>query len=147
MFYYKSAAPGNLQLTDELDAGNHFSEQLHQYEVTGLTWKGKLKDEYDGYERNLLYGAYTDDGKAYNGSCRFTVQVNPANDGVKLRRRINRTGNGVQTALVYIDGKLVPRPWHIVIPSLSTGKGPVDGWYDSDFEIPSSFTKGKNRLK
>ncbi len=147
VFYYKSAAPGNLQLSDELDPGNHFSEQQHRYEVSGLTWKGKLKDEYDGYERNLLYGAYTDDGKAYNGSSRFTVQVNPANDGVKLRRRINRTGNGVQTALVYIDGKLVPRPWHIVIPSLSTGKGPVDGWYDSDFEIPSSFTKGKKSIE
>jgi hypothetical protein len=146
IYYYKSAANSNLVLTDELDPGNHFSERGHQYKVEGLTWKGKLKDEYDGYERNLEYGAYTDDGKAYNGSSTFNASIDAANDGVKLRRRINRNGNGVQTASVYVDGKAVPRLWHIVIPSLSTGKGPVDGWYDSDFEIPASFTKGKKSL-
>jgi hypothetical protein len=146
VFYYKSKNPSNLQLTDEIDVGNHYDEQLHQYQVHQLTWKGILKDEYDGYERNLNYGAYTDDGKAFNGSSNFTAVIDPANVGVKLRKRINRNGNGVQTAEIFVDGKKIERPWHIVIPSLSTGKGTVDGWYDSDFEIPSSYTKGKRKI-
>ncbi|MBP6022875.1 DUF2961 domain-containing protein [Ferruginibacter sp.] len=145
-FYYKSKATSGLLLTDELDIGNHFDEKRHNYEVNKLTWKRILKDDYDGYERNLNYGSYTDDGKAFNGSSRFTVTIDPANNGVKLRKRINRNGNGVQTADVFVDGKKIERPWHIVIPSLSTGKGTVDGWYDSDFEIPSSNTKGKNKI-
>jgi hypothetical protein len=146
-FYYKSKAASGLILTDEIDAGNHFDEQQHNYQVTKLTWKGILKDDYDGYERNLNYGSYTDDGKAFNGSSSFEVNIDPANKGVKLRRRINRNGNGVQTAEVSVDGKKIERPWHIVVPSLSTGKGTVDGWYDSDFEIPASYTSGKNKIK
>lgn len=145
-FYYKSKDGSNLILTDEMDVGNHFSEQQHQYVVNKLTWKGRLKDDYDGYERNLDYGSYTDDGKASNGSSKFIVAIDRNNKGVKLRKRINRNGNGVQTAEVYIDGKKVERPWHIVIQSLSTGKGPVDGWYDSDFEIPASLTQGKSSI-
>lgn len=146
VFYYKSKESSNLFLTDEVDPGNHFSEAEHQYAVTGLKWKGTLKDEYDGYERNLEYGSYTDDGKAFNGSSTFNVAIDKANSGVKIRKRINRNGNGVQTAEVFVDGSKVERPWHIVIPSLSTGKGPVDGWYDSDFEIPASLTKGKSKI-
>ncbi len=147
VFYYKSKKASGLSLTDEIDVGNHFSEQKHNYEVHNLTWKGILKDDYDGYERNLNYGSYTDDGKAFNGSSSFTAYIDPANSGVKLRKRINRNGNGVQTAEVFIDGKKIERPWHIVIQSLSTGKGPVDGWYDSDFEVPLSYTKGKEKIK
>jgi hypothetical protein len=129
-----------------MDVGNHFSEQQHQYVVNKLTWKGKLNDDYDGYERSLDYGSYTDDGKAFNGSSKFSVAIHRNNKGVKLRKRINRNGNGVQTAEVFVDGKKIERPWHIVIPSLSTGKGPVDGWYDSDFEIPASLTQGKSSI-
>jgi len=76
--------------------------------------------------------------------------IDPQNQGVKLRKRINRKGNGVQTAEVYVDGeKVKERPWHIVTPSLSTGEGgkdDFDGWLDSDFEIPQEYTKGKNKI-
>ncbi len=146
IYYYKSKTGENLLLTDEIDVGNHYSESMHQYKITGLTWKGIVKDEYDGYERNLDYGACTDDGKAFNGSSKFTVKINTDNTGVKLRKRINRNGNGLQKAEVYVDGKKVDKPWQVVIPSISTGRGIVDGWYDTDFEIPSNFTKGKSTI-
>jgi hypothetical protein len=145
-FYYKSRAASNLLLTDELDVGNHFDEMKHNYRVSGLTWKGTLKDEYDGYERNLMYGSCTDDGKAFSGSSSFEANIDPDNNGVKIRKRINRNGNGVQTAEMYVDGKKIGRPWHIVIPSVTTGKGSVDGWYDSDFEIPPAYTRGKKKI-
>ena len=60
---------------------------------------------------------------------------------------MNRRANGVQSAAVYVDGVLVKeRPWHIVTPSLSTGKGDLDGWFDSDFNIPVQYTRGKPRI-
>lgn len=86
-FYYKSRVSSNLFLTDEIDVGNHFSEQQHQYVVRKLTWKGKVKDDYDGYERNLDY--------AFNGSSKFSVAIDGNNKGVKLCKRINRNSNGV----------------------------------------------------
>lgn len=142
IFYYKSAAGPNLHLTDEIDVGNHFSETQHAYKVSGQTWQGILRDEYDGYERNMQFGSCTDDGRAFKGASRFTAAISPDNDGVKLRKRINRRDNGVQTAEVFVNGTKVGRPWHIVTPSLSTGKAELDGWFDSDFEIPASLTRG-----
>ncbi|MBK8653032.1 MAG: DUF2961 domain-containing protein [Haliscomenobacter sp.] len=147
IFYYLSKNGSNLFLTDEVDVGNHFSESLHQYAIQNQTWKGHVVDSYDGYERNLDYATYSDDGKAFNGSSRFTVRIDPQNQGVRLRKRMNRRDNGVQSAAVYADGVLVKeRPWHIVTPSLSTGKGDLDGWFDSDFNIPVQYTRGKPRI-
>jgi hypothetical protein len=163
IFYYKAGTGPNLQLTDEMDVGNHFSETRHHYQIRQQTWQGSLHDQYDAYERNLDYGACTDEGRAFNGSSQFTVTVDPKNQGIKLRKRINRNGNGVQSAEVFVDGNKVGRPWHIVTPSSSTRKAAatdgsttlqpanatgrdVNGWYDSDFEIPASFSKGKDRV-
>lgn len=161
--YYKAGGGSNLQLTDEIDVGNHFSERQHNYHLTGQTWQGIRKDEYDGYERNLDYGICTDDGRSFRGASEFTVTVDAKNEGVRLRKRINRAGNGVQTAEVRVDGVKVPRPWHIVTASFDTGPRPenggtalqpamatgrsIDGWYDSDFELPASLTRGKSQLK
>lgn len=146
-FYYKAAAGPNLVLTDELDVGNHFSERQHQYAVTQQTWQGFRQDDYDGYERRRDYGRHTDDGRAFKGASRFTVAVDPANNGVRLRKRINRLGNGVQTASVLVDGTPVGRPWHIVTLAQSPAEHPLDGWFDSEFEIPASHTRGKDRIE
>jgi hypothetical protein len=146
IFYYKSAAGPNLQLSDEIDVGNHFSETAHGYRVTDQTWQGFRTDDYDGYERRRDYGRYSDDGRAYRGSSRFNVAVDPANQGVRLRKRINRNENGVQTAEVFVDGVKVGRPWHVVTLARSPGKDDLDGWFDTDFEIPAALTRGKSRL-
>ncbi len=145
-FYYKNKGESDLELCDEIDVGNHFSEDAHSYQVNGLTWKGSFTADYDGYERNLNFGTCTDDGKAFKGSSSFTINLNPQNNGIKLRKRVNRADNGVQEAEVYVDGVKVSRPWLIFTASISTGKGNFDGWYDSDFNIPGSYTKGKRAV-
>jgi hypothetical protein len=86
-------------------------------------------------------------GRAFNGASRFTVAVDPDNNGVRLRKRINRLGNGVQTAEVLVDGTPVERPWHIVTLAQSPAEHPLDGWFDSEFEIPASHTRGKDRIE
>lgn len=141
-YYYK--ASGNLVLTDRLDVGNAESEAAHRYAIEGQTWAGALRAGYDGYERNYEYDLAGDDGRAFNGHTEFTVAIDPDNHGVKLRRRIYRSGNGVQRATVYVDGVAVDRPWDIV--TLSSAPS-YQGWYDADFEIPARYTEHKNSIR
>lgn len=53
----------------------------------------------------------------------------------------------MQTAEVFVDGLKVGRPWHIVTPSMTTGKAELDGWFDTDFEVPPALTRGKARVE
>jgi hypothetical protein len=125
------------------------SEQAHAYKIAGQTSAASLTQGYDSYESNLDYHIVTDDGRSFNQYHEFDVNLLKDNQGVRLRNRINRAGNGIQTANVYVDGELIPVPWYI-----ATYSGPgfianrtFDGWYDSEYEIPSAFTKGKEKVR
>ena len=50
----------------------------------------------------------TDGGRAFTGSSKFTVKLDRHNQGVKLRRRLNRNLANVQQAKVCVDGKEIP---------------------------------------
>ena len=145
MFYYKSPSAARLKLTDKLDVGNESSERSHNYRNTAQTWEQTLTSCYDGYEKKRDYDCLTDDGRAFNGSSEFTVAIDPANNGVRIRKRVSRFENGLQTANVYVDGeKVTERPWHMVQASTA----PDDqAWYDCDFQIPASYTNGKKNIK
>lgn len=145
VYYYKSPFGGNLLLTDQLDVGDPVSEANHRYSVSGQTWARTLRSGYDGYERNYEYDICQDDGRAFNGSSEFTVNISPANHGVELRRRLYRSGNGQQRAIVYVDGaQVTERPWDVC--TLSTAPF-YQGWYDADFEIPAAYTQGKRQIR
>jgi hypothetical protein len=162
VFYYKSPGSGMLKLTDQLDVGNASSENQHDYRIEGEIWTGKKFTYYDGYSTDIAYDRCEDDGRAFNKKSSFTVKIDSLNNGALLRKRIYRTGNGIQKAWVYVDGKKVERPWYIVTPSSapeiqivrdSTKKVMIipselenQGWYESDFTIPVEYTKQKNRL-
>ena len=146
VFYYKSDASNatKLKLTDQVNIADASSENSHGYTVSGQTWNGTLTSGYDGYERNYAYDVITDDGRAFNGYSQFTVAIDPGNSGVKLRKRINRTSNGVQQANVYADGvKINERPWYVC--DLGTAPN-YQSWYDTNFDIPASYTAGKSSI-
>ncbi len=143
VYYYKSATSGNLILTDKFDVGDAASEKAHHYQLTGKTWEQSVYAGYDGYERDYQYDMLRDRGYGHNGNSEFTATIAPNNGGVKLRRRIYRTDNGKQFAIVYVDGVKVKRLWDIVTQSTAPT---YQGWFDSDFEIPASYTKGKNSI-
>jgi hypothetical protein len=145
VYYYKSPSGGNLVLTDEVDVGDATSEAAHRYSVSGQTWTGIRSSGYDGYERNYEYDMLRDDGRAFTGHSEFAVAIAGGNHGVKLRRRIYHSGNGIQRADVYVDGvKVKERPWDIC--TLSSAPF-YQGWFDSDYEIPSTYTKGKRSIR
>jgi hypothetical protein len=145
VYYYKAAPAGHLVLTDQLDVGDAASEAAHRYSVTGQTWAGTRRSGYDGYERDYEYDSCQDDGRAFADNSEFTVTIPPANNGVKLRRRLFRSGNGQQRAFVYVDGVRVnERPWDVC--TLSSAPS-YQGWFDADFEIPAAYTQGKRKLR
>lgn len=145
VYYYKAASAGHMLLTDQLDVGDPASEAAHHYSITGQTWAGTRRSGYDGYERDYEYDACQDDGRAFAGNSEFTVAISPANHGVKIRRRLFRSGNGQQRAYVYVDGVRVnERPWDVC--TLSSAPF-YQGWLDADFEIPAAYTQGKRKVR
>jgi len=150
VFYYKSPFGANLELTDELDIGNSLSEEKHKFKNKHQTGIERITQGYDGYEQNYDHAVFNDDGRSNKGYSEFTVSINPDNNGVKIRKRINRFNNGIQTAEVYIDGQKCQNLWHIVSNSQSPKSSyspQFDGWYDADFEVHPRYTKGKKEIR
>ncbi|OHB01084.1 MAG: hypothetical protein A3F53_00105 [Candidatus Zambryskibacteria bacterium RIFCSPHIGHO2_12_FULL_48_10] len=145
VYYYKDAdGKSNLTLTDKLDVGNIQSENSHGYSIDKQTWFGSTNSNYDGYEQKLDYIHIIDNGRSNNGYSQFTVKIDPNNNGVKLRKRLNRYNNQIQKADVYVnDAKVTENPWYI----MDLNSDASHGFIDSDFEIPSSYTVGKSSLK
>jgi hypothetical protein len=143
-FFYGRPSPG-IALTDQLDVGNKDSEAAHAYRVTGDRKEIKGKYWYDGEFNNVLFATppIEDDGASFAGSSQFTVKIDPANSGVRLRRRLDKAMSR-QMAAVYVDGvKVAERPWY----NVDCEKTYRDiRWVESDFEIPAKYTKGKNSI-
>ncbi|MFJ2738937.1 glycoside hydrolase family 172 protein [Streptomyces sp. NPDC087440] len=81
----------------------------------------------------------TDSGRAYGrgGGSEFGLTVDPANRGVVLTRRLDRTIGG-QRARVYVDGELAGE-W----PGSPRA---AERWGEESLELPAALTAGKSRL-
>ena len=141
-YYLRDPAGCNLRLTDELDVGDAHSEKAHQYAVSRETWSGRTAAAYDACEQGPPY-PLTDHGRAFTGKSRFTIALDPHNQGVKLRRRLNRNLANVQLAKVYVDGvEIADTPWYFCdLPAPRE-----TAFADTDFEIPARYTQGKSRI-
>lgn len=80
----------------------------------------------------------TDDGRAFTGKVNFRVAVDPANQGVRLTRRIDY-GICDQKGGVYIDGVFAGE-W------LTPGSAGGGVFYDTSFDVPAGLTAGKSAL-
>jgi hypothetical protein len=142
-FYLDKPGTCNLKLTDEFDVGKPDAEKSHQYRVAGEKWAGETASSYDRMEFEPRVATTTDDGRAFSGTSEFTVKIDPANEGVKIRRRVNRNRSNVQRTDVYVDGqKIADAPWYVC----DLAATPETAFRDTDYEIPAAYTKGKDRL-
>ncbi len=132
-YYYHKPTP-RAGLTDTLNVGNSASESSHAYVVSNQTWSGERSFSYEGVHAEPI----GDTGRAHKGYSEFTMTIQPANDGVILRRRLDY-GIGNQCAEVYVDGARVGT-WY------RAGNNSARRWRDDEFMIPASFTKGKNKI-
>ena len=82
----------------------------------------------------------TDDGRAFAGagSSRFTVRIDPANDAVRLIRRLD-AGIAMQTASITVNGSRAG-----VWPALS-GESTYR-WRDQRIDIPPRLTAGRGSI-
>ncbi len=142
-YYLDKPGDCNLKLTDEFDVGKAESEKAYQYAVTGEKWSGVTAGSYDRMEYSPREATTTDDGRAFDGTSEFTVKIDPANEGVKIRRRVNRNRSHVQLTDVYVDGQLLAdAPWYVC----DLAAEPEAAFRDSDYEIPAAYTRGKDRI-
>ncbi|MFI7061474.1 DUF2961 domain-containing protein [Kribbella sp. NPDC050124] len=114
-------APGKqITLADDRGAGELSALRLKLPELVGLDLK-----------------AFSDDGRAFTGSSKFTVKIDPANTGVKLIRRMDlRIGN--QRAKVLVDG-VEAGEW---APLKAEGAQ----WHDQVVDLPAALTAGKSQI-
>lgn len=151
-FFYGRNAP-SLVLSDELDLGNQESLREHAYQSVNLLPKAKDAPGYSllggfwyaGELNNVLFNTppIQNGGITFNGHSQFRVNIDPANQGVRIRRRMDKSDNR-QTANVYVDGALVgERPWYSVDYDETFRN---IRWQDTDFEIPRRYTAGKSSI-
>lgn len=148
IWYYKAPGGSVLKLSDSIDVGNTASEKVHNFFVQGQTFYETTETCFDSYETADNYMQMKDDGKGYNKSMSFNVNVGSNNKGIRIRNRIYRTGNGIQVANVYVNGKKLPNPWYILTYSDQTARRnrSFDGWFESEYEIPAKYTSGKDQV-
>ncbi|WP_433328003.1 glycoside hydrolase family 172 protein [Spirillospora sp. CA-294931] len=81
-----------------------------------------------------------DEGRAFgrDGSSEFTVAVDPANEGVRLTRRLDPI-IGNQVAAVTVDGQDAGR-WQ---PNPKPGAGT---WLEQSIDLPAALTRGKSKI-
>jgi hypothetical protein len=137
-YYYALPSSSTLTLTDTLAVGSSTSRTSHGYTVNSEVSTPTNSYYYEGEAYGFYGPLITDTGDTMTGNTQFTVAVNPANKGVKLRRRLDYSTLN-QKAEVYVNGSLMGI-WY------DTGQNTTLSWRDSDFEIPAAYTQGKNSL-
>jgi hypothetical protein len=80
-----------------------------------------------------------DSGRTHTGGeINFTVAIDPDNDGVRLRRRLDQNSPR-QVADVYVDGRFADTWYH-------PDQNPYLRWFDSDFDLRADLTRGRPNL-
>lgn len=133
-FYYKTSQPLST-LTDELDVGDAGSEAGHSYVPDGLVWQGSFTSTYEGDDDTV---GVIDDGRRSTGGSQFQVSIDPSNNGVLLRRRMDYSYAN-QEAEVLVDGQSAGI-WY------TAGDNVNSKWRDDEFMIPPVLTQGKSTL-
>lgn len=125
-----------LRLTDFVEVGNRASEAAHRYSASHSELTGAVTASPEGEHFETQLG---DSGRRHAaGEIRFTAAVDPNNDGVRLRRRLDQASPR-QAADVYVDGEYAGR-WYHGYHNESLR------WFDSDFDIHPVRTRGKDSL-
>ncbi len=116
---------------------NPTGERAHDYRASNSKLTGKLESAYEGGGDETLV---RDSGRSHaGGEINFTVAIDPRNEGVHLRRRLDQAGPR-QAAEVFVDGRPAGTWYH-------SDRNEFLRWFDSDFDLPADLTRGKSVLK
>jgi len=135
-FFYLRGRPALVE-TDFLDVGNVASETAHGYAATASTPTGPVTSRPEG--RNHLLEHRETGRRHEGGEISFALAIDPANRGVRLRRRLDQASPR-QTAEVFVDSEPVGIWYH-------ADRNETLRWFDSDFDVHPRFTEGKSVLQ
>ncbi len=121
--------------TDTVVVGDAGSRSAHGYTESGAASQYALTGVYEGDDD---HDAVTGQVRATGGAISFRLAVDPANQGVRLRRTSDQNA-GYQTAAVQVDGAAAGT-W--VQPLANT----FQRWLDDDFTLPPALTAGKSAI-
>ena len=155
--YYYWNPEAKLVLSDSLDIGDKQDEKKHHYQV--LNGNAREQADRGRYEGNYNQ-EFTEVGRWYDGAIAFTAKIDPVNDGVRIRRRINQLAFH-QEMEVYVDGinagtwfeqgsnyQLLKEPDPENFPNYQPDWAVIRSIFrDTEFEIPSELTQNKEMIK
>jgi hypothetical protein len=133
VFYYALPAPTSFE-TDRIVLGSPESESTHALAVEGRIDR-TLRSAPRGDDSDTPFEATGFEAV----TTRFRIAIVPDNQGVLLRRLAD-LAVGPQSALVRVDGEPVGE-WY------TAEHNPFLRWAELDFEIPATFTSGRDTLE
>ncbi|MFV2116062.1 DUF2961 domain-containing protein [Micromonospora sp. LOL_025] len=122
-----------LRRTDTLVSGDAASRAAHAYTDSGTQYP--LTSPYEGDDDNV---AVTGQVRATGGAASFRLAVDPANQGVRLRRHGDQAGAYQQVA-VSVDG----RPAGVWRQPLGNDR---QRWSADEFVLPAALTAGRSTV-
>jgi len=91
--YWYGANRATLVRTDSFQIGDEASEKAHAYRSPDALAPYDIESRYewgvDRFKEREVYPAHRDKGRKTTGTSEFTLEINPANQGVLLRRKLD----------------------------------------------------------
>jgi len=123
----------SLRRTDTLVTGDAAARAAHGYTDSGT--QSPLTSAYEGDDDNV---PVTGQVRATTGAAGFRLTVDPANQGVRLRRHGDQAGAHQQVA-VSVDG----RPAGVWLQPLGNNR---QRWLADEFVLPAALTAGRSTV-
>jgi hypothetical protein len=134
-FLYTQPTSFGSRRTDTLLVGDAASRTAHAYTESGPAAQYTLTAAYEGDDDNLTIPGLV---RSTSAAVSFRLAVDPANQGVRLRRTGDQW-SGYQSMAVRVDG-VAAGTW---LQPLGNG---LQRWLTDEFYLPATLTTGKSTL-
>lgn len=123
------------RITDTINVGDAGSRTAHGYTESGAANQYALTGVYEGDDDSETVNGQV---RATSGAISFRLAVDPANQGVRLRRTSDQNA-AYQTATVTVDGAAAGT-WQQALGNTT------QRWLDDEFTLPAALTAGKSSI-
>ena len=167
--YWYGSPGATLVQTDELKIGDIESEKKHEYHSPDASEPYEITSRYEwGVDRlhgKTTYPSHTERGRKTSGASEFTLQIDPKNLGVLLRRKLDYSfpNQRAQISILNRDGKTWDAAgiWYLAGANTCIYSNPPDElgatqhnvqtsnrqFRDDEFLIPRDLTAGHDKIR
>lgn len=167
--YWYGSPGATLVQTDELKIGDVESEKKHEYHSPDASEPYEITSRYEwGVDRlhgKTTYPSHTERGRKTAGVSEFTLQVDPKNLGVLLRRKLDYSfpNQRAQVSILNRDGKTWDAAgiWYLAGANTCIYSNPPDElgatqhnvqtsnrrFRDDEFLVPRDLTAGRDKIR